>query len=53
MSGYWERTGFCLFATRLEWGRFRCPRQEQKQELSTLGLQLLLDGIALGRRHTM
>jgi transposase len=53
MSGYWERTGFCLFATRVERGRFRCPRQEQKQELSTLGLQLLLDGIALGRRHTM
>jgi transposase len=53
MSGYWERTGFCLFATRLERGRFRCPLQEQKQELSAQVLQLLLDGIALGWRHTM
>ena len=53
MSGYWERMGFCPFVTRVERGRFRCPRQKQKHELSTLGLQLLLNGIALGRRHTM
>ena len=48
---YWDRTGFCLFAKRLERGRFRFPREERKQELSAQVLQLLLDGIELGRRH--
>jgi len=47
-----HRTGFCLFAKRLERGRFRFPREERKQELSAQVLQLLLDGIELGRRHT-
>jgi len=49
---YWDRTGFCLFAKRLERGRFRFPREGRTQELSAQVLQLLLDGIELGRRHT-
>jgi len=47
----WDRTGWCLFAKRLEHGRFRFPQAEAKQELSVQVFQLLLDGIALGGRH--
>ncbi len=50
---YWDRTGFCLFAKRLERGRFRFPAAARKQELSTQVFQLLLDGIELGRRHRL
>ena len=50
---YWDRTGFCLFAKRLERGRFRFPATARKQELSTQVFQLLLDGIELGRRHRL
>jgi transposase len=48
----WDRTGWCLFAKRLEHGRFRFPQAEEKQELSVQMFHLLLDGIALGRRHS-
>ena len=48
---YWDRTGFCLFAKRLERGRFRFPRDAEKQELSEKVLKLILDGIALGGRR--
>jgi transposase len=47
---YWDRTGFCLFAKRLENGRFTLPGDGRKQELSERALLLLLDGISLGRR---
>jgi transposase len=47
----WDRTGWCLVAKRLEQGRLRFPLEEAKQELSAQVFQLLLDGIALGRRH--
>jgi transposase len=47
----WDRTGWCLFAKRLEHGRFPFPQAEAKQELSVQVFQLLLDGIALGGRH--
>lgn len=50
-SVYWDRTGLCLFAKRLERGRFRVPPGEAKQELSAQVFQLLLDGIELGRRQ--
>jgi transposase len=49
--GSWDRTGWCLFAERLEHGRFRFPQAEVKQELRRQMFQLLLDGIALGGRH--
>ena len=48
---YWDRTGFCLFAKRLERGRFRLPGDGPYQELDAQRLQLVLDGIVLGRRH--
>jgi len=48
----WDRTGWGLFAKRLEHGRFCFPRAEDKQELSVQMFHLLLDGIALGHRHS-
>ena len=50
---YWDRTGFCLFAKRLERGRFILPGPAAKQELSAQAFRLLLDGIPLGRRSQM
>lgn len=47
---FWDRTGFCLYAKRLERGRFRFPVSSEKQELSEQILTLILDGIELGRR---
>jgi transposase len=49
----WDRTGFCLFAKRLEQGRFRLPSDEDKQEITQEALRLILDGIVLGRRRRM
>ena len=46
----WDRTGFCLFAKRLERGRFRLPGDARTQELSAQVFHLLLDGIELGWR---
>jgi len=46
----WDRTGYCLFAKRLERGRFRLPSGETTQELSEQAFRLILDGIVLGRR---
>jgi len=45
---YWDRTGFALFAKRLERGRFAIPGQDRAQHLSSEQLGLLLDGILLG-----
>jgi transposase len=50
---YWDRTGFCLFAKRLERGRFTIPGTSMTEELNEQTLQLVLDGIALGRRTCM
>lgn len=47
----WDRTGFCLFAKRLEQGRFRLPTGEAKQEISERAFRLILDGIVLGNRR--
>lgn len=52
-SIYWDRTGFCLFAKRLERGRFRLPGETSTQELSLPVFRVLLDGITLGPRHRM
>jgi transposase len=47
----WDRTGYCLFAKRLEQGRFRLPSGAAKQELDERAFRLILDGIVLGRRR--
>ena len=46
---YWDRTGFCLFAKRLERGRFALPGDEDTFELSDHTFRLLLDGIVFTR----
>lgn len=50
---YWDRTGFCLFAKRLEHGRFTLPGEHSKQELSEQMFRLILDGIPLGKGARM
>ncbi|MGB3399189.1 MAG: IS66 family insertion sequence element accessory protein TnpB [Candidatus Deferrimicrobiaceae bacterium] len=52
-SVYWDRTGYCLFAKRLEQGRFRFPGGSEKHEVSEAVFRLLLDGIVLERRRRM
>jgi transposase len=47
----WDRTGYCLFAKKLEHGRFRLPSSETKQELNERAFRLILDGIVLGSRR--
>jgi transposase len=47
---YWDRTGFALFAKRLDRGRFALPGQDQTQILSQEQFRLILDGIVLGGR---
>lgn len=49
----WDRTGFCLFAKRLEQGRFRLPEGDGTHELDERAFRLILDGIVLGRRRRM
>jgi len=48
---YWDRTGFCLFAKRLEHGRFVLPGDADTQELSLRAFELILDGISLDVRR--
>lgn len=47
----WDRTGWVLFAKRLEHGRFVLPGEAEKQELSMRAFELILDGIVLGGRR--
>lgn len=47
----WDRTGFVLYAKRLERGRFVFPSEAASQELSERALRFLLDGIPLGKRR--
>jgi transposase len=49
----WDRTGFCLFAKRLESRRFHLPSDAARQELSEEVFRLILDGIPLGSRRGM
>ena len=43
---YWDRTGFCIWAKRLEQGRFLSDwRQAQHRQMDWTGLKLLLEGI--------
>lgn len=50
---YWDRTGFCLFAKRLEHGRFVMQGSDLTRELDAKSFRLLLDGIVLGTRRQM
>ncbi len=47
----WDRTGFCLYAKKLERGRFLLPSKAESQELTDQSLRFILDGIPLGARH--
>ena len=47
----WDRTGFSLFAKKLERGRFVFPGESVPQELSDQALRFILDGIPLGKRR--
>ena len=47
---FWDRTGWCVFAKRLERGRFELRRSEAAQEISSRELELLLDGVLRGCR---
>jgi len=43
---YWDRTGFCVWAKRLEAGRFLSDwRKVTTREMDWTGLKLLLEGI--------
>ena len=43
---YWDRTGFCVWAKRLEQGRFLSDWQKVRtREMDWTGLKLLLEGI--------
>lgn len=50
---YWDRTGYCLFAKRLERGRFSLPGDAETFELSEQAFRLLLDGILLGANRRL
>jgi transposase len=50
---FWDRTGFCLFAKRLERGRFELPGSERRCELSDQTFSLLLDGVLLDGRRAL
>ena len=49
----WDRTGFALYAKRLERGRFVFPSESLLQELSERSFRFLLDGIPLGKRRSL
>ena len=42
---YWDRTGWCVLAKRLERGTFELRGSGRKRELSSRELELLLDGV--------
>ncbi|MCB0335139.1 MAG: IS66 family insertion sequence element accessory protein TnpB [Bdellovibrionales bacterium] len=48
---FWDRTGFCIYAKRLERGRFKIFGSKRVNEITQEQLTLLLDGIALGRKR--
>lgn len=49
---YWDRTGFCLWQTRLEKDRFPWPEsQEEAREINPAQLRMLLDGIDFWKAH--
>ena len=48
---FWDRTGWCVFAKRLERGRFALRKTSEGQELSARELEFLLDGVLRGCRR--
>ena len=48
---FWDRTGFCLLAKRLERGHFVLPGDGDAFELNEQTFRLLLDGIVLALRR--
>jgi transposase len=50
---YWDRTGYCLYAKRLERGQFTIPGRSATEMLDESTLRLILDGIALGGRRRL
>jgi len=49
---YWDRTGFCIWAKRLERGVFvRRHSGEMKRVMSYMDLKLLLEGIEVSEVH--
>jgi transposase len=46
----WDRTGYVLYAKRLERGKFKLNLEAQKQSISAQQLSFLLDGIPIGKR---
>lgn len=46
----WDRTGFVIYAKRLERGKFKIFLEEEKQILNQEQLSLFLDGIPIGRK---
>jgi transposase len=49
---YWDGTGVCLFAKRLEDGKFRWPKaQDGVMRLSAAELSALLEGLDWKRVH--
>jgi transposase len=51
---YWDGTGLCLFAKRLEDGKFRWPNiQDSVMRLSAAELAALLEGLDWRRVHAV
>jgi transposase len=51
---YWDRNGYCLWAKRLENGRFRLPKVQGKVAPMRLNeLSLLLEGIDLTHKQRL
>lgn len=49
---FWDRSGFCLWAKRLEAGRFLSDwRTQRDREMDWTGLKLLLEGIEPKRQR--
>lgn len=49
---FWDGTGVCLFAKRLEEGAFRWPKlQDSVMHLTAAQLSALLEGLDSGRVH--
>ena len=47
---FWDRTGYCLICKKLEGGSFNLPSEESVQSLDLEKINLIFDGIKLGKR---